>query len=155
MPNRWIAVVTRTGARIYRGQSFRLVDQIENELGREKNRAFTTSRPTIGRNRTASRSSTHNTAGENPKPHDDIAKAFARKMALYLSKQLNNKEFDDLLVAAEPRMMGWLKGKMNQKLKSKTTWMPKDLAKLTVTELRQAVRGSKSWQETANSRSSS
>jgi protein required for attachment to host cells len=155
MPNRWIAVVTRTGARIYRSQSFRLVEQIENELGREKNRAFTTSRPSIGRNRTASRSSTHNTDGESSRPHDEIAKAFARTIALYLGRQLNNKEFEELLVAAEPRMMGWLKGKMNQKLKGKTTWMPKDLAKLTVAELRQAVRGSKSWQETANSRSSS
>lgn len=155
MPNRWIAVVTRTGARIYRGQSFRLVEQLDNELGREKNRAFTTSRPTIGRNRTAGKASTHNMNGEAPKPHDETAKAFARKLALHLSRQLELKEFDELFVAAEPRMLGWLKGKMNQKLKGKTIWMPKDLAKMTVAELRAAIRGSKSWQETANSRSNS
>ena len=154
MPNRWIAIVTRTGARFYRGQSFRLVDQIENELGREKNRAFTTSRPTIGRNRMATAASTHNMSGEDKKPHDDVAIAFARRIAQHLAKQLEAKEFDELLVAAEPRMLGWLKGKMSRKLQTKTTWLSKDLAKLTVKDLKVAVSGGSSWRTTANSRSS-
>ena len=41
----WIVVVNRTQARIYQKKPFVLIQRLENEIGREKNRAMTSDKP--------------------------------------------------------------------------------------------------------------
>lgn len=155
MAKQWIVVATRTGARVFSARQFSLVAEMNNDLGREKNRAFTTAKPVSGRNRTASRASTHRMTGEKT-PHDDVAKAFAKDIKSYLTMQMNLHRFDEVLIAAEPRMMGWLKGQMSEKLKARVDWLPKDLGRLSTHEVKRFLsEGGYGWPAKLTSRSSS
>lgn len=135
MAENWLIVVDRTEARIYDAKNMRRLGTLKNPLGREKNRAFTTSRPGLDRNRSLTKSSTHKLTGEKS-PHDDAAKKFAREVSAYLYKNFSKQKFANLTVASEPRMQGWIKGHMKRRLADHTEWNPKDLIKLNDHELK-------------------
>lgn len=135
MSKKWIAIVNRIEARIFDGETMTLVHRLSNNLGREKNRAFTTGRPGVGRNRTAAKASTHNLTGEK-NPHAEAAMQFARKVNLFLSKRLGEKAYETLLVSAEPRMKGWIKTKMPKAVSARCEWNSKDLNKLSDHDLK-------------------
>src|ERR1700757_1598785 len=96
MSIQWIAIVNRTGAQLYSEKTFRLVGELKNSLGREKNRAMTDDRPGLARSRFIA-GSTHSMTGEK-NPHEDAAVAFARRVASFLRKQFSLKKFDKLLM---------------------------------------------------------
>lgn len=149
MAKKWIVIVNRTEVRIFDALSMRRISRLSNSLGQEKNRAFTRSRPSTGRSRTGGRASTHNMTGEK-NPHDQAAIQFVRKVNLYLKKRFNEHKFDELLVAAEPRMMGWLKLGMEEKIALCCEWKPKDLAKLSDHALKVLFLGKEAvWPPTA------
>ncbi len=135
MSKRWIAIISRTDARVFDANDMRKVISMKNGLGREKNRAFTTGKPGVSRSRSLTRNSTHAMDGKK-NPHDDAAKAFAKKINEYLKKRFHERRFDELIVSAEPRMQGWVKAGMQKTLLSHTRWRYADLGKLDDHELK-------------------
>jgi protein required for attachment to host cells len=147
---KWIAVVNRVEARIYNAANMRRMRTLSNVLGREKNRAFTTDKPGSDRNRVKAKSSIHGLTGEK-RPHDDIAKQFAHRVNELLSKDFNQHRFSELLVVAEPRMMGWLKSAMDKNLKGIAEWKSKDLGKVSDHALKVLMLGKeKVWPRPAS-----
>lgn len=141
MPIKWIVLVSRANARVFNQNGYRPVTEIKGSLGKEKNKALTRAKPGVGRAK-FSGSSPHKMTGEK-NPHEDAAIAFAKKVDRYLSKQLNLKKFDKLLVVAEPKMMGRLKKNLDKNVKAVTKWMAKDLGKVPATQVEKALREEK------------
>lgn len=151
MAIRWIAVVSRSSAEFLRAQSGTVVASMTNELGRARSRIMTTDKPGSARNRTASRSSTHSLDGDK-NPHNEAAKAFARRIAKFVDQQRKLKRFDQILIAAEPKMAGWLASALPAKVKEQVEWVHKDLAKLTPMQIKSFVKSrSANWPLTYSS----
>lgn len=145
MSVKWIVVVNRVNARIFSEKRMSLIAEFKHELGRAKNREMTTGRPGVGRNRTGAKSSTHNLTGKK-NPHEEAAVTFAKKVGAYLAKQASLGRVGCLVIAAEPRMMGYLKPELGRKLDGRTEWIRKDLGKLKAHELKHALgAGGKVW----------
>jgi protein required for attachment to host cells len=138
MSAKWIAVVTRTEARVFSAEDFRLIAKLTNQLGREKNRAMTNARPGLGHGKFARGSGFYSLTGEK-NPHEDAAIAFAKRVSEYLRKQMTLHRFDKLILAAEPKMMGRVKAEMNKDLAAHTEWKAKDFGKLKPHELRKVI----------------
>lgn len=155
MTKKWIAIVNRTEARIFNAEDMRKIYTLRNPLGREKNRSFTADKPGLGRNRSLSKGSIHNLTGEKS-PHNEAAKKFAHKLNIYLRKRFHEHRFDTLLLSAEPRMQGWIKSGMQENLKKRSEWKPKDLAKLSDHELKALFLGKEAvWPRKVTSQSGS
>jgi protein required for attachment to host cells len=138
MPIKWIAVVTRVDARVFSEKTFRPLAQFKNELGREKNRAMTTDKPGRAPGKFVSRTGIHN-LGNEKSPHEDAAIVFAKKLNEFFKKNLKMKHFAELLIVAEPKMMGRLKSQMDPNLSKCTEWLGKDLGKYSPTDLRKVI----------------
>jgi protein required for attachment to host cells len=110
----WIVVVTRTGARVFKSPEFEVITTLLNPLGREKNRAMTTDKPGL--------------AEKNP--HEDAAVGFAKRIARYLHVKNSQNRFDELVIAAEPKMLGRLKAELDKTVAAKVRWWAKDLGKI-------------------------
>lgn len=135
---KWIAVVTRVNARIFRNGSFELVKELKNSEGRKKNRDLVSDKPGLDKSRYAGRFYPHSMTGEKD-PHEESAVDFAKEVDEFLRKEMNRNQFDQLVVAAEPKMMGRLKSSMDKQLLKRTQWVPKDFGKLKTHELSDAL----------------
>ena len=112
-----------------------LLNILENSLGREKNRALTTDKPGAARSRFSGAFGMHSLSGEK-NPHEDAAVQFAKRLGHYLNKEEHTNKFDDLLIAAEPKMMGRIRAALGFKLSERVKWFKKDLCHLTADEIR-------------------
>ncbi len=138
MPNRWIAVITRVDAKIFRERPFRRVTELHNELGRAKNREMTPGKPGIDRSRFASFKGVHaKTRDKNP--HEDAAIAFAKRIAEYLRKAKATARFEEILLVAEPKMLGRVKKELDKSVLAVCDSVKRDLGHLSVTEIRGAL----------------
>lgn len=137
MKRKWVVVINRTSARVFSAE-FELIDQLRNPLGREKNRALKRDEPGIRHGKFKGTARVYNLTGEK-NPHDDAAADFAKEVSQYLTKYYNLGLFDQLIIAAEPRMLGWLKSEMSKQLLDCAEWEPKDYGKLSPTYLRQKM----------------
>lgn len=73
-------------------------------------------------------------AGTNPQ--DLLAEKFARKIANFLDHEHKQGRFSDLIVVAEPKMLGRVRTEMSDELKKATShWIGKDLEKATTATL--------------------
>lgn len=135
MSKQWVAVISRTSARFYNAENMEQIVSLRNSAAREKNRAFTTSKPGVARNRSLAKGSLHRLDG-NKSPHDDAAKRFAKKIGEYLRIRFLERRFDGLLITAEPRMLGWVKSEMPKPLLGHTQWRHEDLDHLSNQELK-------------------
>lgn len=137
----WIAVVNRAQARIFKdGSEFLLVDQLDYELGREKNRAMTTDKPGLSRAKQAGRSGTHALDGEK-NPHEGAAIQFAKIVAGYLEKKFASALSQTrLTIASEPRMTGYLRDAMSESSRKKARWLCKDLAYFSDNEIKRYLQ---------------
>lgn len=138
MSKTWIVVCDRVSARVFSKKPFRLLLKMDNELGRERNRAMSTDKPGMSRAKFGRSSSVYALTGEKD-PHEDAAKAFARKIAGYLDDQKNSKKFDELIIVAEPRMMGRIKTPMTKSLKEGAMFIAKDLGRAKPHQLEKAL----------------
>lgn len=136
MDSKWIAIVNRTEVRVYEAKEMRKIYTLTNNMGQEKNKSFTTDKPGVGRNRSLSKSSTHNLDGEKC-PYDDAAKKFAHKINEFFRKRYEEHRFEKLLISAEDRMLGWVKGAMRTPLSNHVEWQHKDLVKFSDHELKE------------------
>ena len=142
MPKNWTVVVNRTKAKIFVDQvgpvnrpvkGLKLIEELKNPLGRERNKALQNSKPSMGRSPTSV--GPHSMTGEK-NPHEDAAVEFAKKVCLHLEKNQYNKNFEGLVLVAEPHFMGLLKKKMKKKLRdSVVQWVNKDLSKTPMKEI--------------------
>jgi protein required for attachment to host cells len=48
----------------------------------------------------------------------------------YLEQQNYEKKFDQIAIAAEPKMMGRIRNELDRKLSDRVDWVSKDLARL-------------------------
>ena len=88
---RWYVVANRTRARFYQSStvsSFRLIKEILNPHGRVKERSLDSDRPGIGFS-SASRGDIHHAFGRRNTRHEETARRFSKKIALFLKSALN------------------------------------------------------------------
>lgn len=142
-PQSLFLVVNRTSAKIFeisrRPDSLTWVKTMKNSLGSTKNKLMTKDKPGMSRGKYAKSNSPHALTHER-NPHEDVAVTFAKKISIYLKKNLDNNEVLNLTIAAEPHMLGLVKKAVKQE--SFTTpikWMRKDLEKLTTDKLENVI----------------
>jgi protein required for attachment to host cells len=135
---KWIVVVDQTEASIYRGDDFSLVERMKNGKGRLHDRALTRSKPGLARGKAKGGERLFAMTGGKD-PHVEVAENFAKKISDFLTAKKHLNEFDDVVIVAEPRMEGRLRGHMNHRLKDAALWVQKDLRKLNTHELRIAI----------------
>ena len=106
----WVLVAQRAGARIYEhrgpGKGLNLLDTIENEEGRLRDGEINSDRP--GRAFDSHDRGRH-AMEPNETPHERIAADFARSLAKGLEEARVRGDFDQVILVAEPRMLGLLR----------------------------------------------
>ena len=106
----WVLVAQRAGSQIYQhrgpGKGLDLHATFENEEGRLRDREIDSDRP--GRAFDSHRIGRHAMEAHEA-PHERIAATFARTMAQTLDESRMKGDFDQLILVAEPRMLGLLR----------------------------------------------
>jgi ribosomal subunit interface protein len=139
---KWIVIVERARARLFKTRPFRLMHLFDNELGRERNRALMRDKPGAGK--AAPRSNTRVVDGMR-NPHDDVAIQFARRLAGDLEKRFPALTLaaGEMLISCEPRMMGFLREEMTPAMRAKVDWRDKDLGYFSDDQIRRMFHGRK------------
>jgi protein required for attachment to host cells len=108
----WIVVGHRAGARIveHTRSGLKLIEEIDHAAGRLKDNEIESDRPgrafsSVGTGRSAY--SPHETA------HDHAAQTFASQLAQTLRAARNEHRFDRLVLVAEPRFLGMMRGALD------------------------------------------
>lgn len=130
----WIVACNRAGARIFKKQyrDIELVHNIDYPLGRERNRALQNDKPSLSRGKFGGSSATHRLTGGKD-PHEELAAAFSKTVAAYLKNALTKKEFEKLVIVAEPHFLGLVKLALDKKTKATVSqWITKDLVRFSV-----------------------
>lgn len=130
MKIKWIVVASRIQARIFQEKPFTLITTLENPLGREKNKELRSDKPGWGRSQYSRSAGIHAMTGEK-NPHEEAAVQFARAISRYLEDQAQAHKFEELVIVAEPKMMGRIRTEMARHLSENTQWMQKDLGHLS------------------------
>lgn len=130
MADVWYAVCDQTRARFFAAKPFELVGEIDNELGRTRNREMQTDRPGFSRAKFGSPSSIHALTGEKD-PHEDAAFVFAGQIGDFLDRHYVMKDFSQVVIVADPRMSGKIHNRMTKRLSQHATWIQKDLGKVS------------------------
>ncbi len=130
MKNKWIIIANRTQARVFKENPFELLKTLENPIGREKNKALRTDKPSSGKSQYSKSAGIHSMTGEKD-PHEEAAIQFARELSRYLEHQGEQHRFDELVVAAEPKMMGRIRKTMAPHLAEIVQWIQKDFGHLS------------------------
>jgi protein required for attachment to host cells len=137
MKTTWVVVAHRAGARILEhripGKGLKLVTQVQHEAGRLKNSEINTDRPGRAFQR----------GGEGRSPmateesaHDRDAASFARELAELVHTGRNENRFAQLVLVAEPRFLGLLRGALDGVTATIVAGtVSKDLAHLDVRDL--------------------
>ena len=72
--------------------------------------------------------------------HREAAETFARQIARHLEAQANRNEYDQLVICAEPRFLGMLRGMLPKRVEKLVAHeVHKDLAQFRIDEIREAV----------------
>jgi protein required for attachment to host cells len=122
---KWIMVANRVHAQVFHGQTFELIEKLENPIGREKNHALTTDKPGWSRGKFAQPSSIHALTGEKD-PHEEAAIQFARKLARFIDKAFIMHRFDTLTLVAEPKLLGHIRASLSKHLLKQIDCVEKD-----------------------------
>lgn len=131
----WVVVCHRAGARIleHKGQALRLLEDVAHQTGRLKDRQVTSDRPGRGRD---SRGPGSHGLGSETSPHDLDASGFARHIAELLEDGRQARRFQRLVLVAEPRFLGLVRGALDPITASLvTSTVGKDLAHVATTDL--------------------
>lgn len=134
----WVVVADRVQARVFARHPFELLHVLNNPLGREKNRSLTTDKPGWARSRFSSPASTHALTGEKNQ-HEIAALQFAREIARFLEAKLIARRFDELLIVAEPKMLGRIRQMLPKVLVKQAQWLKKDFGKLSAHQIGQSL----------------
>jgi protein required for attachment to host cells/ribosome-associated translation inhibitor RaiA len=131
----WIAVCNRAGARIFKKQfhDVELFHSLDYPLGRERTRALRTDKPSVSRmNFAAGGGTTHRMTGGKD-PHEELAVAFSKTVGAYLKNAFQKKQFEHLVVVAEPHFLGLIKLSLDKKVQASVSqWVAKDLVRFSI-----------------------
>jgi len=109
-PHVLYVVANRSGALMYeesKKKKFKFVRRLLNLKGRRMERELVTDRP--GRGRVADGLQSHHAYDKATAERQHVAETFAARIAHLLQRSWNEKEFDSLVIAAEPHFLGMLK----------------------------------------------
>ena len=135
---KWIVVANRISARIYSEKPFKAIATLKNPLGKERNRSLSYDKPGFSKAKFGGTSNTHSLTGEKD-PHEDAALSFAKEIRDYLKEQTHQNKVDELLVVAEPKMMGRIRENLPKDILNKCKWLSKDLGHVPDTEIPRAI----------------
>ncbi len=130
MKKRWIIIADRIEARIFRETPFTLIKTLANPLGREKNKVLRTDKPGWGKAQYSRSAGIHSMSGEKD-PHEEAAVQFARTLSRFLERESEADRYDDLMIVAEPKMLGRIRSFLAPHLSERVHWMKKDLGHLS------------------------
>jgi protein required for attachment to host cells len=131
----WVVVCHRAGARIleHKGQTLRLLHEVVHASGRLKDRQLVSDRPGRGHDR---KGPGGHAFGSEQSPHDHDAESFAREIAGQLETGRLAKRFERVVLVAEPRFLGLLRGSLDHVTSTKVAaTLSKDLAHIPSAEL--------------------
>jgi protein required for attachment to host cells len=135
----WFVVASQKTVRIFTEVSERnrlkQLQEFDNPLGRERNRALVRKQAGLGV-KSAGQGSVHYSEKKRHDPHEEAAVQFAKKVCNFLESEFQNKKFKSLTIVAEPHFIGKLRTMMKPALqKFVTEWIKKDLLKTPYKEL--------------------
>lgn len=114
----WVVVAHQAGARFFErtfeseGKPLLLVRELEHAEGRKKNSELDSDR--AGESFTGMRGNTGRRAmGREESAHEHLAATFAKKIAHELDSARKANQIDQLILVAEPRFLGVLKGALD------------------------------------------
>jgi protein required for attachment to host cells len=130
MAKTWVLVANQAGARIFdhpvAGAELALVEEIDHPEGRLKNSEIDTDRAGAA---FESAAPGVRAMGREESAHERVAADFARALAAKLSAARNDGRFDQLLIVADPHLLGLLRRAMDVPTGSRVKRaMPKNLA---------------------------
>lgn len=140
MSKTWIIVSHRAGARILENTrtGLRLVSDISHDTGKLKDGEINSDRPGRAFDRVGG--GRHAMSSEEA-PHDRVANGFARELAEVLRVGRHEQRFDRLVLVAEPRFLGMLRGALDhQTAELVRDAVTKDLAHVPLHELPDFLR---------------
>jgi protein required for attachment to host cells len=129
MKIKWIVVADRIQARIFRSRPLTLIKILKNPLGREKNKALRNDKPGWGKSQFSGSAGIHSMSGEKD-PHEDAAIQFARRLCRFLERNYEARLYDQLTIAAEPKMMGRIRRQLAPQISDGVQWIQKDFGHL-------------------------
>lgn len=107
---RWIVVANRTGAKVfdYRGriQSPVAVTELQNPQGKLRARDIDSDRP--GRSQD-NRGATRHAFSTEQNPTEHVAERFTHRIAQTLEKHYHMRDFEELVLVAEPHVLGLIR----------------------------------------------
>jgi len=111
MTTTWIMTADRAGARIFErlDSELTLVEEVSHEAGKLRDRDIGTSEP--GRSYESAKPGRHALGKEDL--HDQVAATFASSLADRLREGRVQGKFTRLVIAAEPRFLGLLRGALD------------------------------------------
>ncbi|MGZ3772664.1 MAG: host attachment protein [Pseudobdellovibrionaceae bacterium] len=118
----WIIVVNRSEARIFSydnkpNSEIQFVRKLDNPKGRLKAQDINASKPGI-----LSTPSIHGPRLEKAEtPTQHVAQEFAKRVTEFLDVSLQRKDFDNVIVIAEPNFLGRLRNLFSQQLNSRVS----------------------------------
>jgi protein required for attachment to host cells len=131
----WVVIAHRSGARVleHKGHKLRLVAELSNIAGRKKDRDINSDRP--GRAQDRHGPGGH-AMGAEGSAHDHVALNFAREICALLGAGRNDQRFGRLVLVAEPRFLGMLRGELDHVTGAMVSaTLSKDLAHVSIADL--------------------
>ena len=138
-PQNWFVVINRKSAKVFevsdKPQALTYLRTIRNPLGAIKNKLMRLDKPGFSRGKFVKNKSPHALTHEK-NPQEDSAIDFAKKLAHYLRSHKLNKNYLNLIIAAEPHMMGLVRKAIeHDHFKVNIRWLQKDLEKMSTERL--------------------
>ena len=136
----WFVVASQKTVYIFSeagtGGELRLVKELDNPLGRERNRALIRKEAGRGIKTSGRVGAVHYSERKRHDPHEEAAVQFAKKTVEFLESEERRGSFKSLTVAAEPRFLGKIKAAMRPETeKLVVEWLRKDLLKVPKADL--------------------
>ncbi len=119
-PLRWYVLVTRIDASIFIGrgaaEKLEFVEKFVNPEGLLQERELVSDKP--GRKFSTAGGNVRNDIGQQTPHHEMSARRFVRKISALLKEAYSAKQFDELVLVAEPHMLGLLRKAMPKQLQA-------------------------------------
>ena len=137
----WIVVANRTEAKVFKylhkkESHVEFITSLKNPRGRLRAIAINADRPGAFANL-----ETHGARlVKAQSPTERVAQEFAKKVSTFLEEQMQNAQFDDLVVISDPHFIGRLRGLFSKELKRMISReIIKDLMAVTAHDLEERL----------------
>ncbi len=140
MLGHWFIVASQNSMRVFTEVSgkkkFKLINTVENPLGRVRNRNLINRQAGMAIKTFGSTGAVRYLKTKEFDPHDAAATEFAQKIVKLLERSRQKKDFETLTIVAEPGFLGKIRSAMGPQLKNHVVkWVKKDLQKTPIIEI--------------------